>query len=120
MFTAGAVLTITTSNAQNDRLEYKQSRAVRRGYALEETHRSGPPGPTQNPIVDRIELVEMSEVPVDPAQFTVPDGYRPALANAYGVHDLTKPDTLMNRLESYGQAISDWANRYFNFHPRSY
>lgn len=80
----------------------------RAGYPIEETQRYG--YPTGSHEV-RVELVEVSEAPLDDALFEVPKGYRPALQTPYGP-DMSKPDTILNRLSWYGNqavaAVSSW------------
>ncbi len=95
-----------------DRYEFKQLHSAKRGYPIEETRRS-----TQNGaqvVTDRSELIEIADTPLDDALFTPPEGYRPALPLALGGHDFTKPDTFINRLQSYGEAITYWWGRLFS------
>jgi hypothetical protein len=107
-----AMLTISDPGRPADRYEFKQLRSAKRGYPIEEIGRS-----TQNGaqvMADRIELIEIAETPLDDALFTVPEGYRPALPRALGGYDYTRPDTFINRLESYGEAINYWWNSWWN------
>ncbi len=106
------IATIHAAGAPVDRYEFKQRRTAKRGYPIEETSRS-----TQNGaqvVTNRIELIEITDTPLDDALFTVPEGYRPALPRALGGYDYTKPDTFINRLESYGEAINYWWNSWWN------
>jgi hypothetical protein len=77
------------------------------GYPIEETQRYG--YPTGSHEV-RVELVEVSEAPLDDALFEVPKGYQPALQTPYGP-DLSKPDTILNRLSWYGNraVVTFWS-----------
>ena len=84
----------------------------RRGYAIEETTRQSdaPPYDTNAvPGVARTELVDVSTTPLDPSLFTVPPGYRQALPRWYGGFDMSKPDTMTNRLQSYWQVFVGWS-----------
>jgi hypothetical protein len=56
------------------------------------------------------QLIGFSDAPLDVALFTVPAGYRPALPGLFGGYDLTKPDTVMNRLQSYWDGLRAWAD----------
>ena len=60
-----------------------------------------------------IELVELSEAPLDAAIFDVPPGYRPALPLPWGGHDMTKPDTVVNRVEVYCEAVATFISSLF-------
>lgn len=78
----------------------------RRGLAVEEEDRtSTAAGITSN----QTSLVGFSETPLNTAQFEVPKDYKPALPFFSGGYDLTKPDTLLNRLSSAWDGIVDWA-----------
>ena len=82
----------------------------RRGYPIEEITISTSEGRT---FTSTIEFIEFSEAPLDAAFFTVPSGYQPALPTLYGGYDMTKADTLTNRLQQYWQGLTVWANRLF-------
>ena len=79
-----------------DRHHYRTKGAASRGYAIEETNRFTQAGGTN---VDRVELIELSEHPLDLSLFDIPRDYRPALPLVRGGYDMTKPDTLANRLQ---------------------
>ena len=81
-----------------DRHHFKTKGMARRGYAIEETNRFTQAGRTS---VDRVELVELSENPLDPSLFDVPVDYRLALPLVRGGYDMTRRDTLRNRLGMY-------------------
>jgi hypothetical protein len=96
----------------DDRLHIKRRGTARRGYPIEEiTRRQDERGTTTS----RVELLEFSEAPLDDALFTVPADYRPALPILFGGYDLTKPDTVVNRLHSYWDGVRAWANGRFRF-----
>ena len=86
-----------------DRHHYKTKGAASRGYAIEETTRFTQTGGT---TVDRVELIELSEHPLDSSLFDIPRDYRPALPRVRGGYDMTKPDTLANRLQDYWDEIT--------------
>ena len=86
-----------------DRHHYKTKGAASRGYAIEETTRFTQRGGTD---VDRVELIELSEHPLDLSLFDIQRDYRPALPLVRGGYDMTKPDTLANRLQVYWDEIT--------------
>ena len=86
-----------------DRHHYKTKGAASRGYAIEETTRFTQTGGMD---VDRVELIELSEHPLDLSLFDIPRDYRPALQLVRGGYDMTKPDTLANRLQVYWDEIT--------------
>jgi hypothetical protein len=86
-----------------DRHQYKTRRTARTGYAIEETNRFTQRGETS---VDRVELIELSEHPLDLSLFDIPRDYRPALPLVRGGYDMTKPDTLANRLHVYWDELT--------------
>jgi hypothetical protein len=71
-------------------------------------------GQTTNVTVTmKTELVHVSDEVLDAALFTVPPDYRPALPRPRGGHDMSKPDTLVNRAALYWQELVAWANHMF-------
>ncbi len=82
---------------------YKTMGAARRGYAIEETNRFTQTGGTN---VDRVDLIELSEHPLDMSLFDIPRDYRRALPLVRGGYDMTKPDTLSNRLQVYWDELT--------------
>jgi hypothetical protein len=86
-----------------DRHHYKTKGAARPGYAIEETNRFTQTGGTN---VDRVELIELSEHPLDLSLFDIPGDYRPALPLVRGGYDMTTPDTLANRLQLYWDELT--------------
>jgi hypothetical protein len=86
-----------------DRHYYKIKGAASRGYVIEETTHFTQTGGT---TVDRVELIELSEHPLDSSLFDVPRDYRPALPRVRGGYDMAKPDTLATRLQEYWDEIT--------------
>ena len=86
-----------------DRHHYKTKGAASPGYAIQETTRFTQTGGTD---VVRVELIELSEHPLDSSLFDIPRDYRPALPRVRGGYDMTKPDTLANRLQEYWDEIT--------------
>jgi hypothetical protein len=86
-----------------DRHHYKTKGVARRGYAIEETNRFTQTGGTN---FDRVELIELSEHPLDMSLFDIPRDYRRALPLVRGGYDMTKPDTLSNRLQAYWDELT--------------
>ena len=93
-----------------DRVHVKTLGTARRGYASEEIVRHTDAGET---TVSRVELVEASAATLDPALFDLPSDYRPALPQLHGGYDLTRPDTLVNRVQSYWDELTRWARTFF-------
>ena len=93
---------VVGSRRLRDRHLYKTKGAASRGYAIEETTRFTHTGGTD---VDRVELIELSEHPLSLSLFDIPRDYRPALQLVRGGYDMTKPDTLANRLQVYWDEI---------------
>jgi len=54
-----------------------------------------------------------SSATLDPALFDLPSDYRPALPQLHGGYDLTRPDTLVNRVQSYWDELTRWARTFF-------
>jgi hypothetical protein len=75
---------------------------ARRGFAIEQTD-----GAT------KIELVDFSEAPLENALFAVPNDYRPALVTPSGGVDMTRPDTLLNRIGLYCELVRAWVHSVF-------
>jgi hypothetical protein len=86
-----------------DRHHYKTKGAASRGYAIEETTRFTQTGETE---VHRVELIKLSEHPLDSSLFDIPRDYRRALPLVRGGYDMSKPDTLTNRLQTYWDEIT--------------
>jgi hypothetical protein len=93
-----------------DRVHVKELGTARRGYPIEEIHRTQSGTGTS---VTKLELIEFSDAPLDSALFTIPKTYRPALPLLSGGYDLSRPDTLRNRLRSYWEGLVALANDLF-------
>jgi hypothetical protein len=89
-----------------DRVRYKTIGHAHRGYPIEETARHAEAGLT---TVTTRTLIDFSDAPIDSALFEIPRDYQPALPLVRGGHDLTKPDTIANRLHSYWDEVTSWA-----------
>jgi hypothetical protein len=87
--------------------------AGRRGFPIEETTRRH--GEHEPPITTRVKLIEFSEAVLDKSLFDVPAGYRPALPRLIGRFDMTKPDTVANRVAAYWQDVTTLARDFFRF-----
>jgi hypothetical protein len=96
-----------------DRMNVEFRGAGRRGFPIEETTRRR--GEHEPPITTRVELLEFSEAVLDQSLFDVPAGYRPALPRLIGRVDMTKPDTVANRLAAYWQDVTTLAHDFFRF-----
>jgi hypothetical protein len=81
---------------------------ARRGYPIEETDRDD-----HHNAAIATKLIEFSEASLDDALFTVPSRYRAALPRLAGSHDMTRPDTVRNRLESYWEDVVSWTGSLF-------
>jgi hypothetical protein len=95
---------------RQDRIHFKRLGTAPAGFAIEESTKR-----TENGInaTGKVELVEFSEAPLDSAIFDVPAGYSPALRTPRGGYDLTKPDTLTNRVQVYWAELELWTSRWF-------
>jgi hypothetical protein len=100
---------VVSPGGARDRLHFKALGTARRGYPIEETVRQAETGETE---VSRVELVEASDASLDAALFDLPPDYRPALPLVHGGYDLTRPDTLANRLQSYWDELTRWASAF--------
>jgi hypothetical protein len=95
-----------------DRVHVERRGSARRGFPVEEISRSSN---DDGQPTTRITLLDRSEATLDPSRFTVPAGYRPALPRLTGGFDMTRPDTITNRLQSYWQELASWAQDVFRF-----
>lgn len=87
--------------------------AGRRGFPIEETTRRR--GEHEPPFTTSVKLIEFSEAALDRSLFDVPAGYRPALPRLVGRIDMTRPDTVANRLAAYWQDLTTLARDFFRF-----
>jgi len=99
---------VVSPGRPHDQLHFRQLGSAPRGYAIRETTRHTEEGRTS---VAQVELLEFSEAPLDAVLFNVPSGYQAALPRVHGGHDLTQPDTLVNRLHTYWDELVLWAAR---------
>ena len=98
------------SGKPQDRLQIKWLGKAPRGYPIEET--SVITGP-ENKAMSKVELLEISEAPLNASIFELPAGYRLALQTGNGGADLTKPDTISNRAQYYWARLTFWARGLF-------
>ena len=61
-----------------------------------------------------MELIEVSDEPLDSSLFEIPRDYRPALPLVRGGYDLTKPDTAANRAQVYWDELMLLGRRIFD------
>jgi hypothetical protein len=99
-----ARLSVSNGKSQ-DRWQVKWLGRAPRGYPIEETSVITKPG---NKTASKVELLEISEAPLDPSIFELPMGYSQALQTGNGGADLTKPDTISNRAQYYWMRLSLW------------
>jgi hypothetical protein len=101
------------SGGAPDRTKLEFRGAGRRGFSIEATTRRR--GEHELPITTSVTLIELSEAVLDKSLFDVPIGYRPALPRLIGRFDMTKPDTVANRLADYWQVVTTLARDFFRF-----
>jgi len=102
-------LSVSNGNRQ-DRVQVKWLGKAPRGYPIEETSVITEPG---NKTTSKVELLEISEAPLNPSLFELPAGYRQALQTGNGGADLTKPDTVSNRAQYYWTRLTFWVRGLF-------
>lgn len=102
----------STLRASNrlDRFHFKRLGSVPGGFPLEETVKKTEAGKS---TLSQLELMEVSEAPLDDTLFQVPEGYSPALSTPHGGYDMTKPETLGNRVQVYWADLRDWTRQWF-------
>src|SRR5437660_10090955 len=81
------------SGNRRDRFQIKWLGKAPRGYPIEETALRTEAG---KETISKVELLEVSEAPLNPSLFDLPARYRLALQTGNGGADLTKPDTISN------------------------
>jgi len=101
--------TLGSANRQ-DRVQIKWLGKAPRGYPIEVTTLKTEAG---NKTISKVELLELSEAPLNPSLFDLPAGYRLALQTGNGGADLSKPDTVSNRAEYYWARITYWVRSFF-------
>ena len=94
-----------------DRLQTKWLGKAPRGYPIEETALRTEAG---KETISKVELLVISEAPLNPSLFDLPAGYRPALQTGNGGADLTKPDTISNRAQYYWARLTFWLRDLFH------
>jgi hypothetical protein len=96
-----------------DRINVEFRGASRRGFPIEATtRRRGTHAPSITTIV---KLIEFSEAVLDRSLFDAPAGYRSAVPRLIGRFDMTKPDTVANRVAAYWQDVMTLARDFFRF-----
>jgi hypothetical protein len=95
-----------------DHVRVERRGTAARGFPIEEVSQRTSDGRT---MTARVELLEFSEAGLDTSLFGVPQGYQPALPLLAGGFDLTRPDTLTNRLQNYWSDLRSWAQYMFRF-----
>ena len=103
------VARVSVGNRQ-DRFQTKWLGKAFRGYPIEETSVISETGKR---TISKVELLEISETPLNPSLFELPAGYRRALQTGNGGADLTKPDTIANRARYYWTELSFWVRGLF-------
>ena len=105
-----AFVSVSISGTPRDRLQVNWLGKAPRGYPIEETSVKTSFTDT---TVSKIKLLEISEGPLSPSLFELPQGYRHALQTGYGGADLTKPDTIFNRAIYYWTMLTLWLRSLF-------
>lgn len=108
---AQAVSEFLVANVGNryDRVHFKRMGTASKGFPIEETTCT-----TQNGISteSKIELLEISQVSLNPSLFERPKDYAQAKRMVNGGFDMTKPDTLSNRvyvfLQDLKSSLGNW------------
>ena len=98
------------SGNRQDRLQIKWLGKAPRGYPIEESTLEIEAG---SKTIGRVELLAISEAPLDASLFDLPAGYRRALQTGNGGADLTKPDTISNRAQYYWTRLTYWVRGLF-------
>lgn len=100
---------VVATSGKRDRVQIKRLGTATHGYAIEETSRQTEAGRT---TISKVELLEFSEDSLDASLFEVPADYSPALRTPHGGIDMTRPDTLGNRLQSYWAELTTSVQRW--------
>ena len=100
---------VVATSGKRDRVQIKRMGTATHGYAIEETSRQTEAGRT---TISKVELLEFSEDSLDASLFEVPADYSPALRTPHGGIDMTRPDTLGNRLQSYWAELTTSVQRW--------
>jgi len=99
-----------TTDRRHDRMHFKRLGTAPAGFPLEETITKTEQGQS---TVSKLELLEFSEAPLEDALFQVPKGYSSALRTPHGGYDMTRPETLGNRVYVYWAELRDWTSQWF-------
>src|SRR5947208_2405570 len=99
------------SGNRRDRFQIKWLGKAPRGYPIEETALRTEAG---KETISKVELLEVSEAPINPSLFDLPARYRLALQTGNGGADLTKPDTISNRAQYYWTRLTCWVRGLFS------
>jgi hypothetical protein len=96
-----------------DRINVEFRGSGRRGFAIEGTSRRSSDG--QPAMMTTVKLIEFSDAVLDRSLFDAPAGYRPALPRLIGGFDMTRPDTIANRVAAYWQDATRLARDFLRF-----
>jgi len=96
-----------------DRMNVEFHGAGRRGFPIEATTRRRVEH--EPSIMTTVKLIEFSEAILDGSLFDPPARYRPALPRLIGRFDMSRPDTLANRIAAYWQDAMTLARDFFRF-----
>lgn len=107
---SGFVNAMLIAGGRRDRIHFKRLGTAPAGFPLEETTTKTEQGRS---TVSKVELLEFSDSPLDDALFQVPKGYSPALSTPHGGYDLTRRETLANRVHVYWAELRDWTSQWF-------
>jgi hypothetical protein len=99
-----------SNGTRQDRFQFKWLGKAPRGYPIEETSLRTEAG---KKTISKVELLEISEAPLNPSIFELPAGYRRALQTWNGGADLTKPDNVSNRAQDYWTRLTFWMRGLF-------
>lgn len=99
-----------SAGPRQDRFQFKWLGKAPRGYPIEETSLRTEAG---KKTISKVELLEISEAPLNPSIFELPAGYTRALQTWNGGADLTKPDTVSNRAQDYWTRLTFWIRGLF-------
>jgi hypothetical protein len=101
------------ASGASDRVHMEFRGSGRRGFPIElTTTQRGDRGPQ---VTRRVTMVEFSAAILDESLFDVPKGYRPAVPHMWGGFDMTKPDTVSNRIGAYWEDVNTWARSHLGF-----
>lgn len=102
---ASGEATALVAGEVHGRIEVRWRGIANAGYPIEERTRTFE---GTGELEQRIELLNVSDAPIPRSAFEVPDGYRPALPLPGGGYDLTRPDTIVNRVTVWWNTASSW------------